>query len=391
MNIEKDFPNWTEMETEFMETKLERYIWEYLPLQFSSYYDCSHEFNSDEITKFFTENKIKHDIEQIKKVFFVPYKVSTEKEKQSIHFEIHIILEKQINCREYRKTIVEKTWLRYDNLIKVKNNIPDFIKENLTTINIPEYREIKDISEYISVISSYCSNNLVDSFYGHETASNEFLFRGHSDSSWLLLPTIYRNGYADNEKEKLEYYYKRILTLDIGNLSKEQSLLRFQHYGGKTRLLDFTNNAMVALQFAVQNHISKTDACVWFYAVGRNDNIKDDEIKQAIKSAYGNSRKCFKYAKVYTPDILNNRMLAQSSKFLMFGKDKSDFLVQYMNNTDSKSKLIKINIPNNKIKHIKTELEILGFNETNLYPDEKGIIADANDQSSYNFKHIKND
>ncbi len=69
-------------------------------------------------------------------------------------------------------------------------------------------------------------------------------FRGHADKDWKLLPTLLRDKNAQEDKELLEL-------LPINENDKNKILLASaQHYGRKTRCLDFTRNYKVALYFA---------------------------------------------------------------------------------------------------------------------------------------------
>ena len=79
-------------------------------------------------------------------------------------------------------------------------------------------------------------------------------FRGHADESWKLLPSIYRETYLiENEdkiiKDALTYCPDDFLPSD----TLFEKLVKLQHYGYSTRLLDLTTNALVALYFAAWN------------------------------------------------------------------------------------------------------------------------------------------
>jgi len=69
-------------------------------------------------------------------------------------------------------------------------------------------------------------------------------FRGHADKDWKLLPTLLRDENTQEDKELLE-----LLTIDENDKNKIL-LATAQHYGRKTRCLDFTRNYKVALYFA---------------------------------------------------------------------------------------------------------------------------------------------
>ena len=79
-------------------------------------------------------------------------------------------------------------------------------------------------------------------------------FRGHGDEGWQMLPSIYRETYLiENEdkiiKDALTYCPDDFLPSD----TLFEKLVKLQHYGYSTRLLDLTTNALVALYFSAWN------------------------------------------------------------------------------------------------------------------------------------------
>ena len=51
-----------------------------------------------------------------------------------------------------------------------------------------------------------------------------------------------------------------------------------------------------------------------------------------------------------------------------------------IDSSQNRNKLIKLHIPHKKAQKIKASSKDLGLNTENLYPDEKGIIEEANKQ-----------
>lgn len=80
-------------------------------------------------------------------------------------------------------------------------------------------------------------------------------FRGHSKQSFQLKPSIFRNsGWIGNEATMLKELILRCPNDFAGMPSTFQCLVKMQHYGLPTRLLDVTSNPLVALYFSCETH-----------------------------------------------------------------------------------------------------------------------------------------
>lgn len=83
--------------------------------------------------------------------------------------------------------------------------------------------------------------------------SKTLFYRGHANSSYRLMPSIYRANAPFYEKE---IFYDTISTIPQefnGINSTFEILTKFQHFGTPTRLLDITTNPLIALYFACKS------------------------------------------------------------------------------------------------------------------------------------------
>lgn len=101
---------------------------------------------------------------------------------------------------------------------------------------------VNTLSEYINAISSF------------STTHRKLWFRGHASSDYLLQPTIYRAPYSWEAEQALLHQFKARAARFLASTpsSDIEWLFIMQHHATPTRLLDWPENAMVALAFAVQ-------------------------------------------------------------------------------------------------------------------------------------------
>jgi hypothetical protein len=94
-------------------------------------------------------------------------------------------------------------------------------------------------------------------------------YRGHRKACWPLLPKLYRELAAgDNARESddeiREDFIRRALSLTHRKPDNPwEWYFLMQHYGVPTRLLDWTESALVGLYFAIKNNQGYHDAAVW--------------------------------------------------------------------------------------------------------------------------------
>lgn len=203
-------------------------------------------------------------------------------------------------------------------------------------------------------------------------------FRGHSDESWTLTPSLFRysNGL---EKEKEIYYKFDQLASNIikQKTSSWETLFDMQHYYIPTRLLDWTETLGVALYFAIMGRTNiNRNSCVWLLNPLKLNKITTgkDEVKRC-------DNKNFNYQKIYwdkipikpidpialEPPFRNDRIKAQQGMFTIHGD--SDKCISMLH-PDTVTKII---IPVNALKDVQDFLDYAHINPYSIFPDIEGL------------------
>ncbi|NTW88596.1 MAG: FRG domain-containing protein, partial [Desulfobulbaceae bacterium] len=100
-----------------------------------------------------------------------------------------------------------------------------------------------------------------------------FFFRGHADKKYTLLPSIYRKQrWYSNEDKIIREIIMRCPTEFSSMKSSFEKLVKMQHYDLPTRLLDLTENPLVALYFACVGEEEKDeDGEIIFFRIPKSE------------------------------------------------------------------------------------------------------------------------
>ena len=250
-----------------------------------------------------------------------------------------------------------------------------------------ELGTITSTAEFIEYIQNY---------YKISKAKKHLFFRGHSDTDFKLLPSVFRPRSKYNEKEILldfkqyapDFNFSYDFIRDI-----DKVLCDMQHNGLPTRLLDWTVSPLTALYFAVSSNLDKNGK-IWIFNPWKYNNsivnykqhtqihdihviarsllaIGEDEfINNFIKDYYHFSKSFnFEDPLAFVAQFTNKRKIFQRGTFLIFGKNKQAF----EENDKSKDFLDYFIIPHRCKKKIFQELNNLYINAYTIYPDFKGM------------------
>ena len=155
-------------------------------------------------------------------------------------------------------------------------------------------------NEKINGVSSLIQNLRLLKYGQH---NDLIFFRGHSDSEWVAEPSIYRDNFIEKEhiifREVIASMPEEFHALN----STFQKLVKMQHYGLPTRLLDITENPLIALYFACINNKDK-DGEILVYKVPRSEIKYFDSDTVSILANLAKMKNDF-----YIKDLLNDYLL----------------------------------------------------------------------------------
>lgn len=152
--------------------------------------------------------------------------------------------------------------------------------------------EISSVSDLLEILKEI----------GEPKQGHTRFFRGQADVRWRMLPGIYREGceyLIENEHKIIKDTFTNCPDDFSPDNTLFEKLVKLQHYGYATRLLDLTANALVALYFAAWNkeHHDKDGELIIL-------DIPDEEVKYgdsdtvAVLSAVSLQPKTFNILKI---------------------------------------------------------------------------------------------
>lgn len=201
----------------------------------------------------------------------------------------------------------------------------------------------------------------------------DWIFRGHSSAFWKLTAGAHRlsaegstsSQLVENERWLLEEFKRRArIFLPTPPTSDWEWLVFAQHFGLPTRLLDWSENPLVALFFAVRDkNETATDGMIYAYHHG----VKAVDLTSTIDPF------TLVQIELVRPPHLDQRVLVQQSIFTAEpplhkkgGRDESDLRYWYV------SVRHKANIRN--------ELARLGIAESSLFPGLESLALQIRDE-----------
>lgn len=301
--------------------------------------------------------------------------------------------------------------------------------------------KVKSVDEFLKIVFEKIAKADGDDPF------NIFWFRGEScdDEGTPLVPSAYREIFKklNSDKKRGKQYicenehsycyietniranFDRkalpyILSKNIENTAWNRYFL-MQHYNVKTRLLDWTEDAIKALFFAIKDDADK-DAKVWIlqpfnlnlFTMGKltgkelkiakipplsNDFDKPQGLldEEGIIRLGELTRRYLTmdfdggdyYPLAIDPPFLDERMAAQKACFTMFGDEFNGGFNELQDEYSSDKKILDCVILDGKSKKkMLKDLQLIGIDNSSVYPDLEGLGTSIMNKYEEAYKHV---
>ena len=234
-------------------------------------------------------------------------------------------------------------------------------------------------------------------------------FRGQTNSNWNLVSSIYRKSSSYTyEREMVRDFKLRASAfqhgtdiLDLPNNELEW-LFMMQHYCMPTRLLDWTENHLVSLFFAVEDLDDSVDGCVWVLGPW-SLNMVTVSLESVPISSHPIFKKYTLSGEQFHPKISaslpaairpiknTSRIVAQNGTFIIQGASREgvDLMASKHNeNNDCSIDIEKIMIDGKAKKKIIKQLYLAGISPATLFPGLEGLSKEISFRYSEQYMRI---
>jgi hypothetical protein len=218
-------------------------------------------------------------------------------------------------------------------------------------------------------------------------------FRGHGDANWSLVPGWQRFD-SLGKGPGVDWYNEGTLLRDFSLRAPRylqavpsnnwEWLFLMQHYGLPTRLLDWTESALIGLYFALRDHRGSCDAAVWVLnpwwlnkqSLGKYEvpAAGDPLMTDWAPSADGHVKGRLPVA--ITPVHATVRISVQKGFFTIHGTEREALDRLAQGRRDDRPQLRKLTIRKGAIEEMRRDLSIAGITETVIFPEVDGLCRE---------------
>lgn len=236
-------------------------------------------------------------------------------------------------------------------------------RESIRGVQLVSKQPISTLHEYVELVNSEADSD----------ATPPSLFRGQRED-WPLLPKLARLynddrlkwTFRETERRMLEQFSRQARAYVPNDQTDWDWLALAQHHGMATRMLDWTENPLLALWFAVQNESKNgRPGVVWIFGPASDSYVDASSSTSPFAS---------KSTKVLQPRHSNMRLRVQSGWFTVHHfREHDGRFIQLERHKKYGKQLKKIEIDGAAFSQLRCDLDRCGVNAGTMFPDVTGL------------------
>jgi hypothetical protein len=212
-------------------------------------------------------------------------------------------------------------------------------------------------------------------------------FRGHNDADFKLNSGLYREKLkkpGDYIATENSYYnlFKRMGYVHHREDDSWKLLFLMQHYGVKTRLLDWSESFAVALYFAYEGWTKNKNAAVWLLdPLALNEKILKKKVFFTPRNSYEDLISSTKFndnSLAIYPMRNSSRINSQHGMFTIQGKFGIPLEDEFNGKLFEEGVLQKVEITEDLREDVIKYLKLVGINDFTLFPELEGLAKYIN-------------
>lgn len=256
----------------------------------------------------------------------------------------------------------------------------------------PKIKRPKSLPEYLAIIED-----------GQRDKGHSLWYRGIGSASYQLLPSLYRHKsstspeeFASLERQLMTRFRQRSIPYHNRPLADDWDALFFmQHYGVPTRLLDWTENPLIALHFALMSAAAASmagapsgDAAVWILdpVVWNKHALKHQSFDGGVLTPDDDALKGYrpvpKFSGMHNHPVAlygahnSSRIVAQQGAFTIFGRSASPMESIAVQEKFPLDCLVKVSLKATVVAGMRKSLLNHGVTESVVFPDLEGLARE---------------